>query len=123
VNRATLKRTRALFQALPAGSTLSAADVPAFPDAKKSAWLPFDERCVPAVLTTRLDRWSAPEIALPQLPSRPGPEGPKLKTAIPWESVEAGEESCGCREEQGFKDPSVNALGWRLRETLLSSPF
>jgi len=62
-------------------------------------------------------------IALPQLPSRPGPVGPKLKMAIPWESVEAGEESCGCREEQGVEGPSVNAPGERLRVTLLSSPF
>jgi len=62
-------------------------------------------------------------IALPPLPSRPGPSGPKLKTAIPWESVEAGEESCGRRGKQGFKDPRVNTPGMRLRETLLSSPF
>jgi hypothetical protein len=58
--------------------------------------------------------WTAgrpPVIALPQLPSRPDLFWPNLKTAIPWESVEAGEESCGCREEQGFKDPSVNAPG------------
>jgi len=41
----------ALFQALPAGSTLSAADVPAFSGAKKFAWMPFDERCVPATIT------------------------------------------------------------------------
>ena len=44
---------------------------------------------------------SVPSLALPSLPSRPGPGGPKLKTAIPWESGEAGEESCGCREGQG----------------------
>jgi hypothetical protein len=46
-----------------------------------------------------------PEIALPQLPSRPTPSGPKLKMTIPWESVEAGEESCGCRREQGIQRP------------------
>jgi hypothetical protein len=56
MNRAVLKRTRALFQALPAGFTLSAADVPAFPNAKKlrSIWMPFDERCVPAAQTDRV---------------------------------------------------------------------
>jgi hypothetical protein len=44
----------ALFQALPADSTWSAADVPAIPGAKKTAWLPFDERCVPAAQTDRV---------------------------------------------------------------------
>jgi hypothetical protein len=62
-------------------------------------------------------------IAPPQLPSRPGLERPNLKTAIPWESVEAGEESCGRREGKAFKDPSVNAPGKRLRVTLPSTPF
>ena len=50
-------------------------------------------------------------IALPQLPSRPDPFGPNLKTAISWESVEAGEESCGCREEQGIQRPERQCAG------------
>ena len=39
------------------------------------------------------------------------PVGAKLIMAIPWESVEAGEESCGCREEQGIQKAGRQCAG------------
>jgi hypothetical protein len=46
------------FRLYPPTPLRRAADVPAFPDAKKTAWLPLDERCVPVAQS---DRWTVPD--------------------------------------------------------------
>jgi hypothetical protein len=75
---------------------------------KKSPGCPSTKEAFPPRERTA---YRSREIAPMSLPSRPGPVGPKLKTAISWESVEAGEESCGCREGQGIRKPERQCAG------------
>src|SRR5260221_831546 len=78
--------TRLLFQVLPTSSTLSAADLPTFPNAKI-----FD---LPAKCHSTKDAFPAAQMNRLSV---------QRNRAARWESDEAGEESCGCREEQAKK--------------------
>jgi hypothetical protein len=98
------------FQALPAGFTSSAGWLASRQFQAQKQSLPGCPSTKDAFPPRDRTAGRSREIAPPS-PSRPGPSWPKLETAISWESVEAGEESCGCREEQGDEKAGRQGAG------------